>query len=69
MTTVIKTTSGAPTYALTDAHGNTQTVKQGQKSFVGASPTITLGGLVLTQQTVADLLPTLTAFSLTGVVS
>jgi hypothetical protein len=66
---LIKTTSAAPGYAMTDAHGNVQTLKQGQKSFVGAAPTITVGGLVLTQQNVTDLLPVLTVFSATGVIS
>jgi hypothetical protein len=60
---------GGTTYSVGDAHGNTVTLKQGSPSFVGNAPTITIGALVLTKQAVIDLLPALTAFSSSGVVS
>ena len=67
--TAIKTTDRGPTYSVSDAHGNQVALKQGQPSFVGAQPTVTIGGLVLTKQAVIDLLPALTAFANSGVVS
>ena len=61
------------TYTVADAHGNQTSVKQGQPTFVGSQPTITIGSssntVALTKQNVTDLLPTLTAFSTSGVVS
>jgi hypothetical protein len=67
--TAIKTTDRGPTYSVSDAHGNTVSLKQGQPSFVGGAPTINLGGVVLTKQAMIDLLPALTAFAASGVVS
>jgi hypothetical protein len=67
--TAIKTTDRGPTYSVPDAHGNTVSLKQGQPSFVGGARTVTIGGLTLTQQAVIDLLPALTAFAASGVVS
>jgi hypothetical protein len=68
--TAIKTTDRGPTYSVPDAHGNTVSLKQGQPSFVGGAPTVTIGGsLTLTKQAVIDLLPALTAFAASGVVS
>jgi hypothetical protein len=67
--TAIKSTDRGTTYSVSDAHGNQVTIKQGQPSFVGGAPTITIGGLVLTKQAVIDLLPALTTFSTSGVVT
>ena len=64
-----KTTDRGTTYFVPDAHGNQVTLKQGQPSFVGGVPTITLGTLTLTKQGVIDILPALMAFAASGVVS
>jgi hypothetical protein len=60
---------GGTTYSVSDAHGNTVSLKQGQPSFVGNAPTIVLGQLAMTKQAVIDILPALIAFSSSGVVS
>jgi hypothetical protein len=64
-----KTTDRGTMYVVQDAHGNKTALTTGAPTFIGANPTITLGGLTLTKQNVADLLPALTAFSTTGVLS
>jgi hypothetical protein len=64
-----KTSDRGTTYIVQDAHGNKTMLTAGAPSFVGSNPTITLGGLTLTKQNVADLLPALTAFSTSGVLS
>lgn len=64
-----KTTDRGTLYFVQDAHGNNATVKQGAPTFVGNNPTIIVGGVALTKQAVADLLPALTAFANTGVLS
>jgi hypothetical protein len=69
MTTVVKSTTTAPSYVVTDAHDNVRPTTQGQATFVGGAPTITLGDMVLTQQNVTDLLPVLTRFSANGVLT
>ncbi len=65
----IKTTDRGTNYFVNDAHGNQVAVRQGQPSFVGGVPTIAIDGLTLTKQAVIDLLPALTAFATSGVVS
>jgi hypothetical protein len=67
--TAIKTTDRGTAYSVSDAHGNQVTIKQGQPSFVGGVPTITIGGISLTKQAVIDLLPSLTVFATSGVLS
>jgi hypothetical protein len=65
----IKSTDRGTTYSVSDAHGNTVSLKQGQPSFVGGVPTITLGTLTLTKQGLIDILPALMAFANSGVLS
>ena len=65
----IKTTDRGNSYSVSDAHGNQVSLKQGQPIFVGGAPTVNLGGLTLTKQAVINLLPALTAFATSGVVS
>jgi hypothetical protein len=67
--TAIKTTDRGTNYFVPDAHGNTVAIRQGPPSFVGGVPTIAIDGLTLTKQAVIDLLPALTAFATTGVVT
>jgi hypothetical protein len=69
MTAIKSPATGGTTYSVSDAHGNQVLVKQGQPSFVGGAPTITLAGVTLTKQAVIDLLPALTAFASSGVLS
>ena len=64
-----KTTDRGTAYHVQDAHGNKTTLTAGAPTFIGSNPTITLAGLTLTKQNVADLLPALTAFSTSGVLS
>jgi len=70
MPAIKSTATVGTTYSVSDAHGNQVSLKQGQPSFVGGAPTIVIGGgLTLTKQAVIDLLPALTAFAASGVVS
>ena len=65
--------AGSAVYAVIDPHGNQTMVKQGQASFVGGVPTITVtvGGATigLTKQNMIDLLPAFTGFSTSGTLS
>ena len=67
--TAIKSTDRGTTYSVSDAHGNTVSLKQGQPSFVGNAPTIVIGTVPYTKQAVIDMLPALTAFAVSGVLS
>ena len=65
----IKSSDRGTTYFVSDAHGNTVGLKQGQPSFVGNAPTILIGAIPYTKQAVIDMLPALTAFAASGVVN
>jgi hypothetical protein len=69
MPAIKSTATVGTTYSVSDPHGNQVSLKQGQPSFVGGAPTIIIGGLSLTKQNVIDLLPALTIFANSGVVS
>lgn len=66
-----KNTDRGVAYAVVDAHGNNAKITQGTP--VAKVPTIVIGTghstIVLSQTNVTDLLPALTVFSATGVLS
>jgi hypothetical protein len=70
----LKTPANSPVqYRVTDAHGKSVDLKAGSPAVSGQPATIKINSAgaehVLTQQNIVDLLPALTGFANTGILS